>query len=145
MHTYCSALFVLCATKSLRFASTAGSMRHVRRPGEPDFRPMSASSEPSIAPTSTAQKALLVVIGLALIVPASIGAFIAKANGHPMADPWGAWFASGWFYGIFIGLLFRAISMPWTKRWRRPLLAGSACGVVYCIGRVVDFYAFGYP
>ena len=122
-------------------------MRPVQRPDEPEFNGTTAHSESSLAhpKASRTTKAILLAIGLALAVPAAVGAFVAKANGHPMADPWGAWFVSAWFYGIFVGTLYRATRPPLTEKWRRPIMGASACGLVYCVGRVIAFYAFGYP
>ena len=122
-------------------------MRPVQRSDEPDFYGTPAEPEVSKAQpkASPAVKGLLLAIGLALFVPAVIGAFVAKGNGHPMAGPWGAWFVSAWFYGIFVGTLFRASPELSVEKWRRPIMVVSACGFVYCVGRVVAFYAFGYP
>jgi hypothetical protein len=122
-------------------------MRPVQRSDEPDFHLTPPKSETSDAhpKASRTTTAVLLAIGLALVVPASIGAFVAKMNGHPMADPWGAWFASAGFYGIFVGTMFRASPAPWVERSRVPLMVASAGGLVYCVGRVIAFYAFGYP
>ncbi len=101
-----------------------------------------SSTRPKISPT---RKAILVGVGLSLIVPAVIGGSVAKGNGHPAADPWGAWFVAGWFYMILLGAVFGASELNLSRNLRRSAILVAAIGLFYCVGRVLSFYALGYP